>query len=116
MDSSSHDEERKKTSIAAHKLGGATLNTGLEASIKSMRKGERSRFLVPSKNAFGTDGLPPLVPPNADVEYEIELLNFTSVSDLSQERDGSLIKRNLMCWRSDGERDGSLIKRNHMYI
>ena len=67
-----------------HKLGGATLNRGLEAAIKSMRRGERSRFAVGSEEAFGESGLEPHVPPGANVEYEVELVDFTPVDDLSK--------------------------------
>jgi len=71
----------------AHKLGGATLNRGLEAAIRSMKKGERSIFAVGSEAAFGVHGLTPHVPPGADVEYDVELVDFTPVEDLSKVTD-----------------------------
>lgn len=56
------------------------LLSGFEASIKNMYKGEKSVFVVKPNYAYGKEGLPEKkIPPNAVLEYEIELLAFEKV-------------------------------------
>ena len=41
---------------------------GLEVAVKSMKRTERSQFLVSSEYGFGKLGCPPRIPPNATSE------------------------------------------------
>eukprot|EP00826_Nyctotherus_ovalis_P036922 TRINITY_DN3321_c0_g2_i2.p1 TRINITY_DN3321_c0_g2~~TRINITY_DN3321_c0_g2_i2.p1 ORF type:complete len:389 (+),score=99.40 TRINITY_DN3321_c0_g2_i2:280-1446(+) len=43
-----------------------------------MKRGEKARFVVDSKYAYGEKGSPPKIPPNTPLEFEIELLDFYS--------------------------------------
>lgn len=53
---------------------------GIEIALKSFLQGEKSRLLIKSKYAFKEQGNPEYnIPPNADVEYEVELKNFEKV-------------------------------------
>lgn len=53
---------------------------GVETALQSFLKGEKSRLLIKSKYAFKQQGSPKYnIPPNADVEYEVELQNFEKV-------------------------------------
>ncbi|XP_029409549.1 inactive peptidyl-prolyl cis-trans isomerase FKBP6 isoform X4 [Nannospalax galili] len=58
------------------KLGEDITLCGMELGLLSMRKGELARFLFRPTYAYGTLGCPPLIPPNATVLFEIELLDF----------------------------------------
>lgn len=49
---------------------------GLELGLKTMRKGEFSRFLLQPSYAYGEMGCPPLIPPAATVLYEVHLIDF----------------------------------------
>ncbi|XP_071637978.1 FK506-binding protein 59 isoform X1 [Temnothorax longispinosus] len=50
---------------------------GVELALPRFLKGEKSRLLIKSKHAFKEEGNPKYkIPPNADVEYEVELQNF----------------------------------------
>lgn len=54
---------------------------GLERAIEKFKKGEKSRIVLKAKYAFKAEGKPELnIPPNADIEYEVELKNFEKVS------------------------------------
>lgn len=48
----------------------------MELGLLTMRKGELARFLFKPTYAYGALGCPPLIPPNATVLFEIELLDF----------------------------------------
>ncbi|XP_069689452.1 peptidyl-prolyl cis-trans isomerase FKBP4-like isoform X2 [Periplaneta americana] len=55
---------------------------GLERALEKFKKGEKSRILLKSKYAFKSEGKPELeIPPNADIEYEVELKNFEKAKD-----------------------------------
>lgn len=53
---------------------------GVEIALLRFSKGEKSRLLIKSKYAFKEEGNPKYnIPPNADVEYEVELQNLEKV-------------------------------------
>ncbi len=57
-----------------------TQTEGFEESVKNMLKKERSRFTVQPVVGYGEKGNADLkVPPNATLEYEIELIDFEKV-------------------------------------
>ena len=59
-----------------HCGGGQTIS-GIEYGVLSMREGEVSRFIIDPIFAYREDGYHGHVPPDAIVEYEIELLSIT---------------------------------------
>ncbi|KAM9978858.1 hypothetical protein ACTFIY_012617 [Dictyostelium cf. discoideum] len=93
IDGTIFEDNRNKSSYSFI-LGG--LGEPIKAfnyAIKSMKKGEISTFTIRSKYAFGTIGNGDSVPPNSTVIYEIELISFSNSSDISIEKDGSIIKK-----------------------
>ena len=53
---------------------------GIEIALQRFLKSEKSRLFIRSKYAFKEQGNPTFnIPPNADVEYEVELQNFEKV-------------------------------------
>mmetsp|Transcript_4791 Transcript_4791/g.6225 ORF Transcript_4791/g.6225 Transcript_4791/m.6225 type:complete len:278 (+) Transcript_4791:117-950(+) len=57
-------------------IGDGTMIDGWEKSIRSMRVGERSIIRVEEPSlAYGSAGVPPLVPPNAVIEMDVEILD-----------------------------------------
>ena len=49
-----------------------------EEVLPVMSKGEKARITVPAALAYGDRGYPPIVPPNAKLIFEIELLSLSS--------------------------------------
>ena len=50
---------------------------GLEKAISFMNEGMKAKFIIPSQLAFGEMGSSSgIIPPNATLMYEIELLNI----------------------------------------
>ena len=41
-----------------------------------MKKGGKRRIVVPSKAGYGKQGAPPDIPPNAELEFDVELVSF----------------------------------------
>ncbi|NXY78423.1 FKBP6 isomerase, partial [Glareola pratincola] len=58
------------------KLGKDITLLGLEIGLLTMKKGEVARFVFAPDYAYGRQGCPPLIPPNATVMFEVEVLDF----------------------------------------
>ncbi|XP_075373846.1 inactive peptidyl-prolyl cis-trans isomerase FKBP6 isoform X3 [Mycteria americana] len=58
------------------KLGKDITLGGLEIGLLTMKKGEVARFVFMPDYAYGQQGCPPLIPPNATVMFEVEVLDF----------------------------------------
>ena len=53
---------------------------GVEKALESFKSGEKSRLKIKSKYAFKNVGKPEFnIPPNATVEYTVELKSFEKV-------------------------------------
>jgi FKBP-type peptidyl-prolyl cis-trans isomerase len=48
---------------------------GWDDAVATMIEGQRIRVLIPAEFAYGPKGRPPVIPPGADLEFDIELLN-----------------------------------------
>jgi len=85
-----------------------------------MKKGERAIFKIPPNLAYGEEGSPPLVPPNATLIYEIEMLSWSTIRDLTG--DGRIMKKLIRegeGWatpREDDEVLGNNTNNNHDFI
>lgn len=57
------------------RLGLGEVISGWDQGVKGMFVGERRRLLIPSHLGYGRQGAPGAIPPNADLVFEVELLN-----------------------------------------
>jgi len=64
---------------------------GWDEGIKTMKKGENAIFTIPPELAYGESGSPPTIPPNATLQFDVELLSWTSVKDIC--KDGGIFKK-----------------------
>ncbi|XP_039299830.1 inactive peptidyl-prolyl cis-trans isomerase FKBP6-like [Nilaparvata lugens] len=65
-------------------LGKGEVLIGVELALKTMKKGEVSQFIVEPEYAFGKLGCPPRVPPESTVLFEIEVIDYTELSDCTE--------------------------------
>ena len=49
---------------------------GMDIALLEMRKGCRRRLEISSDLAYGPEGMKPHVPPNADIIYDVEVLDI----------------------------------------
>lgn len=60
-----------------YKLDSLSLVRGWVETLTAMRTGEKRKVHMPHALAYGVRGLPEVVPPRTDVDFEIELVSFT---------------------------------------
>ena len=55
-------------------LGAGQMIPGFEKEVLGMKVGEKKTFKIPPEEAYGAAGRPPVIPPNATLVFEVELL------------------------------------------
>ena len=79
--------------------------SGLEHAIVTMKKGETALFTLPPELGYGVAGRQGVVQPNSVVQFEVELVSWITVVDVS--RDGGIIKK-IMDKGQSNEQPGDL--------
>ncbi|CAN1269314.1 Peptidyl-prolyl cis-trans isomerase FKBP65 [Linum perenne] len=91
LDGSKFDSSRDRGTPFKFTLGQGQVIKGWDQGIKTMKKGENAIFTIPSELAYGASGSPPTIPPNATLQFDVELLSWTSVKDIC--KDGGIFKK-----------------------
>jgi len=61
--------------VIKFKLGKGEVIKGWDEGVKGMLRGESRRLLIPAALGYGARGAPPDIPRNADLVFEVELMN-----------------------------------------
>lgn len=72
------DSSRKKGKPFTFRLGLGQVIKGWDEGIAQMNKGELCQLICPSDWAYTGVGVPGLIPPDATLTFEVELLKFES--------------------------------------
>ena len=56
-------------------VGAGQVIAGWEQGVEGMKPGGKRQIHIPPKLAYGAEGLPPKIPPNASLIFDIELLD-----------------------------------------
>ncbi|MBA0732388.1 hypothetical protein Gogos_016485, partial [Gossypium gossypioides] len=94
LDGTQFDSSRDRGTPFKFTLGQGQVIKGWDEGIKTMKKGENAIFTIPPALAYGESGSPPTIPPNATLQFDVELLSWTSVKDIC--KDGGLFKKILI--------------------
>ena len=68
------DSSLKKGYPAAFELRKGPLAPGFLEGLLLLRTGEKARFIIPSELAYGQKGRPGVIPPGADLIFDVELI------------------------------------------
>jgi len=76
MDGRQFDNSYERNEPFTFQLGAKKSVEGFESAILSMKKGEKSTFVIPSQLAYGAKGAGKIIPPFSTLIFDIELLDL----------------------------------------
>ena len=56
----------------------AKLISGFREGLLSMKVGEKATYFIPAHLGYGERGYPPVIPPNSDLIFELEIVEIVS--------------------------------------
>jgi len=90
LDGTKFDSSRDRDQPFTFKLGAGQVIRGWDEGVATMKKGEKSLLTCLPDYAYGKSGSPPTIPPDATLQFEVELLSWKSKKDLTG--DGGVVK------------------------
>lgn len=91
LDGTKFDSSVDRGTPFTFKLGQGDVIKGWDEGIKTMKKGEKAIFTIPPDLAYGESGSPPTIPGNSTLQFEVELISWSSVKDIC--KDGGIFKK-----------------------
>ncbi|XP_049282677.1 FK506-binding protein 59 isoform X1 [Anopheles funestus] len=88
-DGKQFDSSRDRNEPFQFKLGIGAVIKAFDIGVASMKQGEKCILRCAPKYAYGKSGSPPNIPPNATLNFELEILGWKG-ADLSPKEDGGI--------------------------
>lgn len=76
LDGTAIDSSYQGGANLTFRAGAGQVIKGWDEAILAMKKGEKRTIIVPFWLAYGPEGRPPAIPPNATLVFDVELLDF----------------------------------------
>lgn len=92
LDGTKFDSSEDRHAPFQCNVGVGEVIAGWDIGICSMRKGEHAILTIDSKYAYGAEGNPPAIKPNAVLKFNVKILDW-AYEDLSPNKDGTIQKR-----------------------
>lgn len=75
-DGKEFDSSRKRGTPAEFAIGVGAVVKGWDEAVPGMKIGEVRKLTIPPNAGYGAQGQPPSIPPNATLQFEIELVDL----------------------------------------
>lgn len=76
MDGSVFDSSRDRNEPFVTQIGVAKVIRGWDEGVLQLSKGQKAILTATPDYAYGPRGFPPVIPPNATLKFEVELLKI----------------------------------------
>jgi FKBP-type peptidyl-prolyl cis-trans isomerase len=77
MDGTKFDSSVDRDEPFSFVLGHGQVIQGWDQGVAGMRVGDKARLTIPPEMAYGEQGYPGAIPPNATLIFEVELLSIS---------------------------------------
>ena len=74
MDQTVFDSSYKRNQPIEFQVGIGQVISGWDEGILLLNRGDKARFIIPSDLAYGENGAGGVIPPNATLIFELELI------------------------------------------
>ena len=76
LDGTEFDSSRRRRDPFEFDLGYGQVIRGWDEGVQQMKKGQKATIICPPEYAYGARGAPPVIPPDATLKFEVEVLDY----------------------------------------